>query len=354
MKYFYVSIVLVLLLLSPSRALEASDNSLGITGATKEEIAYIEKQLLDLERLSEFEKKQLRKLITDIKIREEKDIAQNNARLYEARSQIAKDRFKRETFNEDPEEIKETRKLTLEQQEAHNSPVKKVEQLVSSVDVNLNSKQPVEVPIALNMGATIVILDRHNTPFPISNVSDFTNGNFNLVSKDVVKENNIVTAVSVIPYAESNASLFLANQTLPLMLNFKSTPDRNTTRLIIRIQQTSPLTEIQDKVSVSSEGVSRVLYDIADYDDPRNAKQLSLSHGAGQAWEIDGHLLIRTPYILESPFTPEALVSSTEGIENVYRLQMVSSILMNIDNSLIQVDVDRLKNYQTRAAQTFN
>ncbi|MDQ7048763.1 MAG: DotH/IcmK family type IV secretion protein [Enterobacterales bacterium] len=309
--------------------------------ASQQEMKFIESQLANLENLSEIEKQQLRRLIIDIKIRESKNIAENEQRLKQVQSEIKQQQWIASTFQTKPENIIKTRQLTEEVDRAQQAPIFKVTHLNHTLEINLNEPKAIDIPIAINWGATIIFVDRFGSPFPIQSIGDFTGNKFTLNSTEIIEQNNVLTVINNISYTKGNASIFLAGQNLPLMLTFTSNQEVNTSRLIIRVQQISPLTQQESIKPVSAEGVNRTLYQIADYQIPADAKSLYLSHNIGNAWLKDGFILLRTPYLLLSPYTPEALESHTNGIENVYRLPFYSQMLLNINSKKVMVSVSK-------------
>ncbi len=309
--------------------------------ASQEEMLFIENQLANLEALTEIEKQQLRRMIIDIKIREAKNIAENEERLRQVQSEIQQQRWMNTTFQTKPENIIQTRRLTEEVDKAQQAPIFKVTHLNHTLEANLNEPKAIDIPIAINWGATIIFVDRFGSPFPIQSVGDFTGEKFTLNSKEIIQQNNVLTVVNNISYTKGNASVFLAEQNLPLMLTFTSNQEVNTSRLIIRLKQISPLTKQENIKPITAKGVDKALYQVADYQVPYGAKNLYLSHNVGSAWLKDGYILLRTPYQLLSPYTPEALESHTRGIENVYRLPFYSQILLNINAKKVMVSLSK-------------
>jgi len=344
---FCTSCIMALVVVTP--ALLALENNRDIppsadeltSYASQPEMAFIENQLSHLQSLSELQKQQLRRLIIDIKIRESKNIAINEQRLRRVQSEIKQQQWIADTFNTKPENIIKTRQLTEAVDKAQQAPLFKVTHLNHTLEVNLNEPKAIDIPIAINWGATIIFVDRFGSPFPIKSIGDFTGDKFTLNAKEIIEQNNILTVINNISYTKGNASIFLAGQNLPLMLTFTSNQEVNTSRLIIRVKQTSPLTAQENIKLISAQGVDKTLYQIADYQIPFGAKNLYLSHNVGNAWIKDGYILLRTPYQLLSPYTPEALESHTNGIENVYRLPFYSQILLNINSKKVMVSLSR-------------
>jgi len=320
--------------------------------ASQQEMQFIENQLVNLESLSEIQKQQLRRLIIDIKIRESKNIAENEQRLRQVQSEIKQQQWIASTFQTKPENIIKTRRLTEEVDRAQQAPIFKVTHLNHTLEINLNEPKPIDIPIAINWGATVIFVDRFGSPFPIQSIGDFTGDKFTLNSTEIIEQNNVLTVINNISYTKGNASVFLVGQNLPLMLTFTSNQEVNTSRLIIRVKQTSPLTQQETIKPVSAKGVNRTLYQVADYQIPVDAKSLYLSHNIGNAWLKDGFILLRTPYQLVSPYTPEALESHTNGIENVYRLPFYSQILLNINSKKVMVSLSKEPIRETKINQS--
>lgn len=312
-----------------------------LAGATANERAYIENKLENLNDLTVADREALRRLILDIYIRELKEIESHKKQIRELKSRIELDRYRAQARQVPPDIIKEDRQLSDEVLRATNQPLDKIEHVTESIEIDLNAKNPIEVPIAHGMGGTLIFIDRMGNPFPIHRVSDFTGKNFELVYEDVVANNNVMNVANKVVYKNANTSVFLAGQTLPVMLVFKSTKNVNSTRLIIRTKQISPTTDISNSSAPTPDGLPKTLYQIADYNVPANAEPMSMSHEAGDAWVIGESMYIRTPHRLLSPFTPHRLESNITGMENIYKLPINQFVVLIIDDHNVQVSITK-------------
>lgn len=208
------------------------------------------------------------------------------------------------------EEIRMLRSYENEIVQAENAPLKPIEQLIRTVNVDLSSNKPIRVYVSANNQSSIVFFDRSGAPWPI--VGDPIHNTEAFTTFKTGEKEHIAVFTIEKEFSESNAMINLKDLDIPIPITLVGTQSQVDARLSARIPKYGPLTEQQPTFyTKTTHQASSELLSVNNGDHVKDSLAydiISRNNGMniGRAYYKEGQLYIRTPYELIIP-------SPTEG-----------------------------------------
>ncbi len=247
-----------------------------------------------------------------------------------------------------PEQIKILKKELDDQRRAAAEPVRPT--IPRSIEVLVEPRPGAEIPtIKANRGmvSTLVFLDRHGEPWPISNIRNGNARDFTVegVTYDNGEEEQVgmTNALTVITnnYSQGNVSVFLANMNTPILFNLESGGEYTDVRVDMRINKMGPVS--MGIVQTESGAVST----LPDYDSlmlslaggvpPSDYTYDVLDNRIGEVYRGDDRTFLRSHFQLISPGPKDNnMVKSADGTF-VYELPDTPVVIMMINGEIKRV-----------------
>lgn len=314
---------------SSEKRMEFTDYlELAVNSADPNELRVIEDGLARLRELTVKEKEELRAFIVKIALREDRQIFKQQESFRRQKVSQELQRQMHDLFSVSPEMIKKARKRSLEVEKAMHEPLNDVKEIISTIEYDINSNEPIDIPLVSGMVNQVVFFDNTGTPWEIT---DQVGGDGFTI--DVKTQNkNVVTINTDKLFSRTNAAIFLKGLNYSVPLSLKSNASVNTTRLTVRMKQRSPDTEIEYVSFERVKADDNVMDLIANGHTPKEAKPVVLDTIENtEAWLIGDHLYIRSQHKLRSPGPTDARVTKTSGVANVYKVAYTSTLVFSVD-----------------------
>lgn len=167
--------------------------------------------------------------------------------------------------------------------------------------------------IRLTKGRTsaIMVTDSTGKPWPIMNFDGLSDENFVLNRLDgSAAEGYMLSVTPLAQFASGNLVLVLKDLPSPLVLEFVTAQSEVDVKTEIRVQALGPNAILQSLAM--PESINPQLLSLLQGVAPDNAKALTTSSNAVQAWLVNDQMYIRTRYRISSPM-PIDLTSSPDG-----------------------------------------
>lgn len=216
-----------------------------------------------------------------------------------------------------------------------------------SVQLILEPNAPIPV---VNMtpgyATALAFYDVTGAPWPITSSTEGNPGYFNVIKPENLSPGNLLTIECLKEYASSNVILTLADFTLPVVIQLKTTDLENNgrgvkTNSVVSFRATK-MGPLANKLKVGKPVLSPVSEELMSFLDGIPPKKAELVRGVSRhpgidMWKYKGHLYLRTQFPLIWP-AYDHIINGSEGI-TLYRLPLVSNIMVADDGTSINFDV---------------
>lgn len=197
---------------------------------------------------------------------------------------------------------------------------------VNSVVVASLSPGATSPVVRLTKGRTsaVMVTDSTGKPWPIMNFDGLSDENFVLNRLDgTASEGYMLSVTPLAQFVSGNLVLVLKDLPSPLVIEFVTAQAEVDVKTEIRVQAIGPNAIIQ---SLSMpESINPQLLSLLQGVAPDNAKALTTSTNAVQAWLVNDQMYVRTRYRISSP-APIDLTSSPDGTF-AYKLPVAPVVL---------------------------
>ncbi len=216
-----------------------------------------------------------------------------------------------------------------------------------SVQLILEPNAPIPV-VNLTPGyaTALVFYDVTGAPWPITSATEGNPGYFNVIKPEKLLPGNLLTIECLKEYASSNVILTLAEFTLPVVIQLKTTDLGNSGRVtktnsVVSFRATK-MGPLANKLKIGKPVFSPVSEELMSFLDgipPKKAELIKSvsSHPGMDMWKYKDHLYLRTQLPLIWP-AYDHIINGSEGI-TLYRLPIVSNIMVANDGTSINFDV---------------
>jgi len=249
-----------------------------------------------------------------------------------------------------PDEIRKLHRILDEQKRAAAEPVRETiprsRQLI--VDVAPGAEMH-SVSVNKGMVSTLVFLDLHGEPWPISSIKNGNRRDY-LVEEVVVNNGNGEKAedgtsnsitISTNSYSKGNVAVFLQGLATPIVIGIKSGDKYTDYRVDLRINKTGPFSGRALSNARSASGAlpeyDNLLLSVLGGVAPKHFKFKVLDGYLGDVFYDDKRMFVRTGHKIISPLSKNMIKSADGTI--VYEIPNTTVVLMLVDGSVKRVRV---------------
>jgi intracellular multiplication protein IcmK len=216
-----------------------------------------------------------------------------------------------------------------------------------SVQLILEPNAPIPVVnVTPGYATALAFYDITGAPWPITSSTEGNAGYFNVIKPDGLDPGNLLTIESLKEYSSSNIILTLADFTLPVVIELKTTDlpgngEKVKTNSVVSFRATK-MGPLANKLKIGKPVLSPVSEELMSFLDGIPPKEAELvksvsSHPAMDMWKYKGRLYLRTQLPLIWP-AYDHIINGSEGI-TLYRLPLVANIMVADDEKSISYDV---------------
>jgi len=250
----------------------------------------------------------------------------------------------------EPDEIRKLHRILDDQKRAAAEPVR--ETLPRSRQLMVDIAPGAEMhTISVNKGmvSTLVFLDRHGEPWPISSIRNGNSRDYTI--EEVLINNNNGEApedgtsnaltISTNSYSKGNVAIFLQGLSTPVVIGIKSGDKYTDYRVDLRLNRTGPISSQAIATTRNNAG------SLPEYDDlllsvlggvaPKHFKFKVLEGYLGDVFYDDKRMFVRTGNKIISPLS-KRMIKSADGTI-VYEIPNTTVVLMLVDGSVKRVRV---------------
>ncbi|SHH51065.1 DotH/IcmK family type IV secretion protein [Ferrimonas marina] len=254
--------------------------------------------------------------------------------------EAAFDNAQKEKYPLTPEQIIELRKLEQRNNQARNAPVKDIRQEISTVAIDVDAADPIDIRVKNGYSASIVFFDQAGAPWPID--GDLI-GNQEAFTKQVTGQNLNVASFNIRnDFAESNVLLHLLDFDMPLVLRLVGSGDVVDARKSVRIPKLGPQSKANEGNTMSSGGGTEHITDdmlaVLNGDRLPGSKRYRVNGIANTTVLVkDGFMYVRTTADLLLPHHIED-AHSISGF-SAYKTYPNTSLLFSVNGERVQATV---------------
>lgn len=243
-----------------------------------------------------------------------------------------------ETYSLTPEQIKLIRSLEQKEVEARNAPIKPVEMVIDTVELDIDAQKPIDLHVSPGNASSIVFFDETGEPWPIE--GDII-GNADAFGSQITTKYRHTGVFNINQdFAQSNALVNLVDLELPVVIRLVGTSDSIHVRRSVRVLRFGPNAEDYHTSSPQIQASDPKMLAVLDHDLRKlgDAKRYELVGVPGDAFYSDGYLYIRTRANLISPPDKERLTGPSGYM--TYKISPVSSLLFSYDGEMKEVSIE--------------
>lgn len=244
-----------------------------------------------------------------------------------------------EIFPMSPNQVRQFSKVVDDQQRAKSDvPGITAKPMTSSIRID---SSPGVTPPVIRLGrgfvSTLVFVDSSGAPWPVTGMSV---GNPDKFAIDPATEGdtNVLTMTPLGSYVHSNLSVMLKGRNTPVSFTVVSDQHDLDYRLDISMDERGPnaLAPVTsgDVAFKLDAGVRSAIDGVP----PKGSAEMKVIGINGQAWMLDGKILLRTKATLLSPAWTDHGVSA-DGT-NVYKIPNIPSLIVSIDGKQVDVTIE--------------
>ncbi len=248
-----------------------------------------------------------------------------------------------------PEEIVLFRKLAREMDEAANAPIASVEFKISTIEIDTDAPNPIQIMVAKGYSSSIMFFDQAGAPWPIE--GDIIGDGNSFTSHPIEGKPHVGVFEIKRSFSESNALVNLKGLNVPVVVRLTGSESTVDARKSVRIPKFGPETSASPQMHRELDDASSPdMLAILNGDMVDGAKRYALRGVPGTVFHKDGALFIRTQANLISP-PFKAYVSSPTGYR-VYQLPPVTNLLFTVNGEMAHATVERGFEVKIKQANT--
>ncbi len=238
-----------------------------------------------------------------------------------------------------PEQIRKTLETFRISREAAETPITVPEPRMEVVTASLDpSDAPVVIKMAPNTVTTVSILDATGAPWPIQDMS--WAGAYAITPPE--SGGNVLRITPSSAHGVGNISIRLVDMITPVTMRLQTGIDWVHYRLDVRIPKPGPLAKtplIEYGGLKTTAGKDDQMVGILDGTPPEGAEKLKVDgvDGRTSAYQMSGHIYLRTPLTLLSPAW-DSSVSSADGM-SVYTLGDTPVVLLSDEGRMVKAHI---------------
>lgn len=235
-----------------------------------------------------------------------------------------------------PEEIRKLRYYEQYIDEAKNTPLGDVEQIIASQEVNLSSNKPIEVYLSSGNQASLVFYDRGGNPWPIEGEPHYDQSAFNIMTTH--PKNHVALFTLKRPFSQSNAIINLQGSDMPLIIRLVGNESKVHSRLSLRLPIFGPGMKSRPSVYNMVDNASPDMMRVLNGDSLEGALEYAIEGVSdADAYYKNGNLYIRTKALLLVP--PPKQASTLPSGFNSYIIPAKRDLLFSVDGKYVEAHV---------------
>lgn len=236
-----------------------------------------------------------------------------------------------------PDQVSEIRKREESVEKARNAPLKDIKLQIRTIDVDVDSPNPIELNVYAGNVSAIVFYDQTGSPWPIE--GDIL-GNKDAFSSSQISESNHIASFEILKnFSQSNALVNLKGLPIPIVIKLVGTSGVVDSRVSVRIPKAGPNANFTAYSYDLIQNVSPEMLKVLNGDKLINSKRYALVGVEGEVTYKDGLLYIRTEADLINP-PPKKSVVSPSGYK-VYQLSPVTNLMFSVNGKRTYAEIEK-------------
>ena len=236
-----------------------------------------------------------------------------------------------------PSQVSKIRRQEESVEKARNEPLKEIKLQVRTIDVDVDSPEPIELNVYAGYASSIVFYDQTGSPWPIE--GDILGNNLAFSSQQVSGNNHIGAFEIIKNFSQSNALINLKDLPVPVVVKLNGSSGVVDSRVSVRIPRMGPNAKFSAYSYDLIQNVSPEMLKVLNGDKLVDAKRYDLIGVDGEVTYKDGLLYIRTQADLMNPIAKKSVISPS-GYK-VYQLSPVTNLMFSVNGVRTYAEIEK-------------